>query len=32
VRKRGLRFEVLVEAGAPANLRNPEYKYSIYED
>ena len=32
VRKRGLRFEVLVEAGAPANLRNPEYKYSVYED
>ncbi len=32
VRKRGLRFEVLVEAGAPVNLRNPEYKYSVYED
>jgi len=32
VRQRGLRFEVLVEAGAPANLRNPEYKYSVYED
>lgn len=32
VRKRGLRFEVLVEAGAPVNLRNPEDKYSVYED
>ena len=32
VRKQGTRFAMLVEAGAPANLRNPEQKYAVDED
>ena len=32
VRRRDGGFEMLVEAGAPANLRNPESKYSVEED
>ena len=32
IRRRGGRFEMLIEAGAPANSRNPEYRYSIHED
>lgn len=32
IRKRGERFDMLVEAGAPANSRNPESRYGIDED
>ena len=32
IRRRGGRFEMLIEAGAPANSRSPEYRYSIHED
>lgn len=32
VRWRGGGFEMLIEAGAPANLRNPESKYTAEED
>ena len=32
IRKRGAGFDMLVEAGLPANTRNPESRYSIDED
>ena len=32
IRKRGERFDMLIEAGAPANSRNPESRYGIDED
>lgn len=32
IRRRGAGFEMLVEAGLPVNMRNPESRYSIEED
>jgi len=32
IRKRGAGFDMLVEAGLPVNVRNPESRYSIDED